>query len=80
MTALGQTFSRDRDQHAGCLAFVLTKDQRGADVVEYVCTNVPGHDEQARRGAPGKARRGGGEGATACRARGRGQDRPRSAW
>lgn len=46
MTALGQTFSRDRDQHAGCLAFVLTKDQRGADVVEYVCTNVPGHDEQ----------------------------------
>ncbi|GAA3664441.1 hypothetical protein GCM10022237_25660 [Nocardioides ginsengisoli] len=46
MTALGQTFSRDRASHDGCLAYVITKDHRGADEVEFVCTNVPAHDEQ----------------------------------
>lgn len=46
MTPLHQTFSRDRDQHVGCLAFVLRRDHTGAQAVDYVCTNVPAHTEQ----------------------------------
>lgn len=46
MTRLGSTFSSDRDDHVGCLAYVLDKNYDGVDEVEYVCTNVPGHDEQ----------------------------------
>lgn len=46
MTRLGATFSTNRDDHIDCLAYVLAKDYDGVETVEYVCTNVPAHDEQ----------------------------------
>lgn len=45
MTLLSNTFSRSRDDHLDCLAFVLVTNG-GATAVEYVCTDVPAHDEQ----------------------------------
>lgn len=47
MTRLSETFSGDRDDHPDCLAYVVKKDDwTGVTSVEYVCTNVPAHDEQ----------------------------------
>lgn len=46
MTQLAQTFSRSRDDHPDCLAYLLIRQYDGASTVEFVCTNVPAHDEQ----------------------------------
>jgi ParB/RepB/Spo0J family partition protein len=46
VTPIGQTFSRQIEDHPGCIAFVVLHDYRGFDVAELVCTNNPAHDEQ----------------------------------
>lgn len=43
MVRLGATFSRAPEDHSDCLAFIANGDYVD---IEYVCTNVAGHDEQ----------------------------------
>lgn len=46
MTRLGATFSKEPDDHPGCLAFLIKQDHYyGAELV-HVCTDVSSHDEQ----------------------------------
>lgn len=46
MTPLSATFSRQHEDHPGCLAFIVDKDHNGAKDIAYVCTDAPKHDEQ----------------------------------